>query len=288
MTSLSNLIKVSQYVPVEVLKQLNLARTYDVPEEQRSDEEDHLPAAGGAKPSPQDLAAEEARNQMLSDAKEFAEAEIRAASEQAERLLEEAREQIELWWSERRQQDEHLIEAVKSEAFSQGYEEGKQRAVETMQAEINEKMSEASAVLQQAYVEKERIIQEAEPFLVDLSCAIAEKVIDKQLELNPDYTVELIKKNLSRKKEQGILTLCVSPAQFSFVQAAREELSLVIDSQAELQILPDPAVQDKGCVIRSSFGSVDAKIDTQLKEIKKELLRISRQSDEWGNSDGEY
>lgn len=285
---MSNLIKVSQYVPVEVLKQLNLARTYDVPEEQRSDEEDHPADVGGSKPSAQDLAAEEARTQMLSDAKEFAEAEIRAASERAERLLEEAREQIELWWSERRQQDEHLIEAVKSEAFSQGYEEGKQRAVETMQAEINEKMSEASAVLQQAYVEKERIIQEAEPFLVDLSCAIAEKVIDKQLELNPDYTVELIKKSLSRKKEQGILTLCVSPAQFSFVQAAREELSLVIDSQAELQILPDPAVQDKGCVIRSSFGSVDAKIDTQLKEIKKELLRISRQSDEWGNSDGEY
>lgn len=288
MTSLSNLIKVSQYVPVEVLKQLNLARTYDVPEEQRSDEEEHQAVEVEDKPSAQDLAAEEARNQMLSDAKDFAETQIRVASEQAERMLEEAKAEIERWWNERREQDEHLIEAVKSEAFNEGYEEGKRRALEDLQDEISEKMAEASAVLQQAYVEKGQIIQEAEPFLVELSCAIAEKVIDKQLEMNPDYTIDLIKKSLSRKKEQGILTLCVSPAQFSFVQAAREELSLVIDSQAELQILPDPAVHDKGCVIRSSFGSVDAKVDTQLKEIKKELLRISRQSDEWSSGDGEY
>lgn len=274
MTSLSNLIKVSQYVPVEVLKQLNLARTFDVPEEQRSDEEDQQQAEVVQGPSAEDLAAEETRNQMLSDAKDFAETQIRTASEQAERMLEEAKAEIERWWAERREQDEHLVEAVKSEAFNEGYEEGKQRALEELQDEITGRMNEASAVLEQAYVEKQQIIQEAEPFLVELSGAIAEKVIDKQLELNPDYTIDLIKRSLSRKKEQGTLTLCVSPAQFAFVQAAREELSLVIDSQAELQILPDPAVQDKGCVIRSSFGSVDAKIDTQLKEIKKELLRV--------------
>lgn len=287
MTLLSNLIKVSQYVPVDILKQLNLAKTYETYEEQRSDE-----AASGEVQedirSTHDEAAEEARQQMLTDAKEFAESQVRAASEQAEQMLAEAREQIEAWWNERREQDEHLVEAVKSEAFNEGYEEGKLQAEETLQAKIEEMMAEASSVLEQAYLEKERIIQEAEPFLVELSCAIAEKIIDKQLDLEPDYTVDLIKQSLSRKREQGILTLCVAPSQFAFVQAAREELSLVIDSQAELQILPDPTVQDRGCVIRSSFGSVDARIDTQLTEIKKELLRISRQAEERGLPNDEH
>ncbi|GIP52234.1 MULTISPECIES: FliH/SctL family protein [Paenibacillus] len=284
---MSNLIKVSQYVPVDILKQLNLAKTYETYEEQRSDE-----AASGEVQedirSTHDEAAEEARQQMLTDAKEFAESQVRAASEQAEQMLAEAREQIEAWWNERREQDEHLVEAVKSEAFNEGYEEGKLQAEETLQAKIEEMMAEASSVLEQAYLEKERIIQEAEPFLVELSCAIAEKIIDKQLDLEPDYTVDLIKQSLSRKREQGILTLCVAPSQFAFVQAAREELSLVIDSQAELQILPDPTVQDRGCVIRSSFGSVDARIDTQLTEIKKELLRISRQAEERGLPNDEH
>lgn len=287
MTSLSNLIKVSQYVPVDILKQLNLAKTYETHGEERSDEALQADSREEVR-SPQDTAAEEARQQMLTDAKEFAESQVRAASEQAEQMLAEAREQIEAWWNERREQDEHLVEAVKSEAFNEGFEEGREQAEQALEARIQEMMNEASAVLEQAYVEKERIVQEAEPFLVELSCAIAEKIIDRQLDLNPDYAMELIKKSLARKREQGVLTLCVSPSQFSFLQAAREELSLVIDSQAELQILPDPTVQDRGCVIRSSFGSVDARIDTQLSEIKKELLRISRQTEERGMTDDEH
>ncbi|MNW30494.1 flagellar assembly protein H [compost metagenome] len=282
MTSLSNLIKVSQYVPLDVLKQLNVAKTYHTQEELQVDEVVSEVRPSG--PSHEDVVAEETRKQMLADAKEFAEEQVRAASEEAEQLLADARAQIEAWWNERRQQDEHLIEAVKSEGFSQGFEEGKTEAQNTLQSKIEEMMSEASSVLQQAYTEKERIIQEAEPFLVELSCAIAEKVIDKQLDLEPEYTIELIKKSLSRKREQGVLTLCIAPSNFAFVQAAREELSLVIDSQAELQILPDPSVQDKGCVIRSSFGSVDARIDTQLVEIKKALLRITQQTEERGLS----
>ncbi|RRJ65354.1 flagellar assembly protein FliH [Paenibacillus oralis] len=283
---MSNLIKVSQYVPVEVLKQLNLAKSFEIPEDQHDKAE--TPAVEEDVPSPEDIAAEQIRKQMLDDAKEFAERQVREAAEQAEQLLAEAREQIETWWQERREQDEHLIEAVKSEGFSQGFEEGKIQAELTTKAKIDEMMREAGAVLQQAYIEKERIIQEAEPFLVELSCAIAEKVIDKQLSVDPDYTLELVKKSLARKREQGVLTLCVSPAHFAFVQAAREELSLAIDSQAELQILPDPTVKDRGCVIRSAFGSVDARIDTQLTEIKKELVRIAMQAEERGQTNDEH
>jgi flagellar assembly protein FliH len=52
-----------------------------------------------------------------------------------------------------------------------------------------------------------------------------------------------------------------------------------LDGQAELSIIPDYSVQDEGCVIRTPLGSVDAKIDTQLKEIKQVLLEIARGSE---------
>lgn len=281
MTSLSNLIKSTQYVPVEMLKHLDLSKHYPAAEDQ--DTGDQQPYSYAAEQNRiKNEEAEETRRVMLNDAKEFAERQIRDASEEAERILADAREQIELWWQERREQDEHLIEAVKSEGFNQGYEEGKEEALRSLETEINGMMEEARTVLEQAYSAKEQIIQEAEPFLVDLSTSIAEKVIEQQLSVGPDYTIDLIKRSLARKRDQGVLTLCVAPSQFSFIQGAREELSLAIDSQAELQILPDSTVKDRGCVIRSSFGSIDARIDTQLTEIKKELMRISLQGDERG------
>ncbi len=283
MTSLSRLIKHSQYVPVDVLKRLEQARQHaGLTEESTASDQ----AAGEV--HIQDSAreeAEQARKQMLKDAQEFAEGQVRDAAQEAENIVESARTEAEEWWRQRREQDEHLVEAVKSEAYQQGYQEGQAQAELEMSQKMAEMMEEARQVLQEAYRAKEVIIQEAEPFLVELSCGIAEKIVDKQLTVEPQFAMDLIRKNLARKREQGLISLCVSPAQFAFVNAAREELALAVDSQAELQILPDSTVRDHGCVIRSSFGSIDARIDTQLAEIKKELIRIALDTDE--NRNGE-
>ncbi|OAB45116.1 FliH/SctL family protein [Paenibacillus antarcticus] len=280
---MSNLIKHSQYVSVEALKELDLAKQYNFLEEEPSLEE--------VTPEIQEVVikvdeeTEKLKAEMLQDAQEFAERQVRESSVEVEQMLSDATANIDNWWKERREQDEHLIEALKSEGYEQGYNEGRIKAEEELQIKIEEMMAEAQKILDHAYLMKDQIIQEAEPFLVELSTAIAEKVIDKQLTIESEYMIDLIRKNLSRKREQGIIILCVAPTQFAFVQAAREELSLAIDSQAELKILPDATVKDHGCVIRSSFGSVDARIDTQLAEIKKELIRIALDNEDRRNQD---
>ncbi|NGM81154.1 flagellar assembly protein FliH [Paenibacillus sp. 7124] len=279
---MSRLIKHSQYVPVDVLKRLELARQHaGLAEEEAQPEE----SAEQHYEDPAREAAEQARREMLRDAKEFAEGQVRNASLEAERIIERARSEAEDWWRSRREQDEHLTEAVKAEAFKQGYDEGLLQAEKVMKVRLDEMMAEAQAVLSEAYKARDLIIQEAEPFLVELSCDIAEKIVEKQLTVEPAFTIDLIKRNLARKREQGVISLCVSPKQFAFVNAAREELALAIDSQAELQILPDATVKDHGCVIRSSFGSVDARIDTQLQEIKKELIRVALDNEEHRNGE---
>ena len=282
MTLLSKLIKHSQYVPVDVLKRLEQARHHAGLSHELTSEE---PAAEIHYHDPSREEAELARKQMLRDAQEFAEGQVRNASEEAEFIKESARAEIEQWWLQRREQDEHLVEVVKSEGYQQGYQEGISQAEDEMKRRVAEMMEEARNVLADAYRARDVIIQEAEPFLVELSCGIAEKIVEKQLTIEPEFTMDIIKKNLARKREQGLISLCVSPSQFIFVNAAREELSLAIDSQAELQILPDSTVKDHGCVIRSSFGSIDARIDTQLAEIKKELLRIALDIEEGKNGE---
>ncbi|MNB64175.1 flagellar assembly protein H [compost metagenome] len=280
---MSKLIKHSQYVPVDVLKRLEIARQHaGIQEEENLQSENH---ASAAFVDPAYEATEQSRRQILHDAKEFAEGQVRDASMEAERIIEAARAEAEEWWQSRRDQDENLVEAVKAEAFSKGYEEGLLDAEKEMREKLAIVMEEAQAVLTEAYKARDLIIQEAEPFLVELSCEIAEKIVEKQLTIEPAFTVELIKRNLARKREQGIISLCVAPSQFAFVNAAREELTLAIDSQAELQILPDSTVKDHGCVIRSSFGSVDARIDTQLQEIKKELIRVALDNEDHRNGE---
>ncbi|PZE22454.1 FliH/SctL family protein [Paenibacillus xerothermodurans] len=217
----------------------------------------------------------EIKEQILNDAETFAEEQVRAAMSEASAIRERAQEEIQQWWNERRQDDDELQNKLKDEGFSQGYQDGLVRAEEELRQQYSEMLQEASQILEQAYISKQQIIQEAEPFLIEMSCAISEKIIARQLTVESSWVIELIQSVLARRKEKGIITLCIAPAHFSNIQDAREELLLHIDSQAELQIIPDPSVHDRGCVIRSSFGSIDARIDTQLNEIKNALQQLA-------------
>lgn len=284
MISLSNVIKSTQYVPLEQMRLVEAVRHH---QEQRIEEE------VAATPEPltretllnRDEQLAELRQSILDDAQSFAEEHLRQATEEAERMKTEAQSQIEAWWEERRQQDELLIESIRIESYETGYQEGMEHAKNEIKEAYERKITEAEAVLRQAYQAKEQLVQEAEPFVVSLSFAVAEKIIQKQLSVEREIVLELARKTLSRKRESGTITLCVSPEQFAYVHAAREELSLAVDSQAELQIIPDSSVNDGGCVVRSALGSIDARIDTQLAEIKKALMQVAIQHEEQSGHD---
>lgn len=230
-------------------------------------------------PDPSIIEAESIKERIVSDAESSAEAILAEAAAAAEQLKAEAQVQIEAWWRERREADVQETERARAQGYETGHQEGTVQAEAAVQAQYAGLIETAHSIIEQATFIKQQMILEAEPFLIELSTAIAEKIIGRQLTLEPPWLIESIRKVLQRKREQGIISLCVSPSQFAFIQDAREELLLAIDSQAELQVLPDPSVDEFGCVVRSSFGSIDARIDTQLEEIKDALLQLFRRSE---------
>ncbi|TVY10657.1 FliH/SctL family protein [Paenibacillus cremeus] len=271
---MSNVIKFFQYVALEDSKIVEPAASTVLHQEQSEE---------GIEQQEQQEDLTELmlmKEQILQDAQSFAEEQVRAAMDEAAAIRHQAQVEIDQWWQERRQQDEALIQKSQHNGFQQGYEEGKSQVEQLIREQYDGMLQEASHILQQAYELKQQIIHESEPFLIELSCSIAEKIVQRQLTLEPQWIVELIGQVMSRRRETGIMTLCVSPSQFAYIQDAREELLLHIDSQAELQIIPDASVQDQGCVVRSAFGSIDARIDTQLKEIKSALQQLALRSDE--------
>jgi flagellar assembly protein FliH len=274
MILLSNVFKPHQYIPVEEAKTIQFAaRTFPtkapVDSERLSEEE-----------LKQAEELERMKNKVIEDAEAYAEQCIQEATAEAEQIRQRALQDIEAWWAERRAQDEQLSLAAKEEGYEQGFQSGSGEAEDKVRQEYSAMLEEGRSIITQAVQIKQHIIAESEPFLIDLAAGIAEKIIGRQLDLQPEWVLELVRHTLSRRREKGVITLCVSPSQFGFVQNAREELIVSIDSQAELQIIPDATVKDHGCVVRSSFGSIDARIGTQLDEIKAVLRHIAEQDEE--------
>ncbi|TMV52030.1 flagellar assembly protein FliH [Paenibacillus mesophilus] len=276
---MSNVIKATHYIPIDDKKLIQVSHS-----DPNSDKE----AVGGVAEQSEDeseavpaevTAALAAKEQIIRDAESYAESVVAEASEEAKRIRQDANEEVERWWRQRRMDDETAAANAREAGHQAGYRQGLDEAESHVRGQYEQLLGEAQAIIESAVAIKHQLIQESEPFLIELSCSIAEKIITRQLSVEPEWSIELIKKVLMRRREQGIITLCVSAEHFQFVLDAREELMLAIDSQAELQIIPDPTVHDHGCVIRSSFGSIDARIDTQLNEIKKGLQQVALRSE---------
>lgn len=272
---MSNVIKATHYIPLDDKKLIQVSHSDPISDkeavsgvaEQSEDEAEAVPA--------EITAALAAKEQIIRDAESYAESVVAEASEEANRIRQEANDEVEKWWRQRRMDDETAAANAREAGHQAGYRQGLEEAEAQVRGQYEQLLGEAQAIIESAVSIKHQLIQESEPFLIELSCSIAEKIITRQLSIEPEWSIELIKKVLMRRREQGIITLCVSAEHFQFVLDAREELMLAIDSQAELQIIPDPTVHDHGCVIRSSFGSIDARIDTQLNEIKKGLQQVA-------------
>lgn len=215
------------------------------------------------------------KDRILQDAESVAEEQIRQALEEADELREAAGREIDAWWEERRSHDRQVEEEARQAGFQQGFQDGQGQAETKVLEQYDQLLADARAVLEQAYDLKRQIIQESEPFLVELSTAIAAKIVQHELTLNSEWVIDMTRNVLARKREKGSVTLCVSPKQFAYIRDARDELKLSVDSQAELEIIPDSSVEDFGCVVRTAFGSIDARVDTQLKEIKLALQQLS-------------
>ncbi|MCK9911255.1 hypothetical protein MXD81_19040, partial [Microbacteriaceae bacterium K1510] len=96
-----------------------------------------------------------------------------------------------------------MQEKGKQAGVQQGIEEGKAMALE----EEHDKIQTARDVLSTAYLEKDRIVAEAEPFLVELSIEIAKKVIGDELVSSPEKILEIVRRALRRSRVHGQITL---------------------------------------------------------------------------------
>lgn len=269
---MSKVIKSHSYIVLQDKKVVEAARQYIA----ASVSPDYEQSGPDTEEEQQELKeAKETKESILRDAEVLAEQQVRQAMEEAESIREQANRDIEAWWQERRSLDDAAVSEARQAGYDAGYKEGFEHAEASVRQEYNDMLQEAKAVLEQAYTLKQQIIQEAEPFLIEVSTGVAQKIIQHELKSSPELVIEMTKSVLARKREKGVVTLCVSPANFSYIQDARDELLLVIDSQAELQILPDSSVGSHGCVVRTAFGSIDARLDTQLKEIKNALQQLA-------------
>lgn len=144
-------------------------------------------------------------------------------------------------------------EKERKRGFVEGVEEGKE--------ELLGKILEASTA-------HEKILRQAEPQIVRMVMEIAEKVIGDALKKGA--VVEVVKNAIDRSTGQKVVVK-INPADIEMVRSREAEILSAIDREQSISVREDETVPSGGCIVETELGTVDARLETQLKAIRKAL-----------------
>lgn len=140
------------------------------------------------------------------------------------------------------------------------YEEGREAAL----AELN-------FILLEAHERRDAALSGAERDVLRLAVKLAEKIIGREVERDDAALADIVSAALRHARQQESLTVRVNPADLPRVQAHRERLDPSGRARF-IDLVADPRVGHGGCVIEGESGTVDARLDTQLRVLERALL----------------
>ncbi len=212
---------------------------------------DQEPAAGKGTPT------DEAQYRILSDYV------LATAESKATALLSEAQEKSRSILEKAAQEAEMIKQKAFEEGFVQGYQAGEQEAQKLK--------AEASALIEEARREREEIIRSAEPEIIDLALALAEKIVNQQLDLDPSLLLDMLKGIQLGDALQEIV-LRVHPDRLAYLQEREAQLNQLFP-QAKIRVEGDPGIE-RGFILDTQLGTVDARVTTQLEELEMALKEV--------------
>lgn len=201
--------------------------------------------------------------ELIEEAKIEAKKIVRDARIQQEKVLAAIQQEKVLW----EQEKVALINQAKEEGYQAGWQEGERQGFDQYTSQINE----AKKVIDSAKKDYVTYLESSEKTILELSLAIASKVIATKIEGDQNYFFSLVKKAIKEVKQLADVQILVHPTNYEFIVSRKNDLLALFTNNTNLLIYPDSDLTEGSCLIESAYGRIDASIDIQLSEIKKAL-----------------
>jgi len=162
-------------------------------------------------------------------------------------------------------------EDIKEKAYREGFELGLKEGREKAEKESKEILQRLESLIKSLDRIREEIYKKAEEEILELSVAIAKKILRRELELNRSSILQLVREAIRRLTEEDIIKIYLSFEDFELVKRHREELLRELGDSKNLIISPTQEVSPGGCFVETEFAQVDARLETQLEAVVQGL-----------------
>lgn len=163
------------------------------------------------------------------------------------------------------------LEEIEREAFQKGYEAGEGSGLQIAEQKTAVVLRKLGKSLEELAGLRRQIVSEGEKDLIRLAIAIAKKLVHREIKIDEQIIVTLVRVALERLIEKSQITVRVHPSDHKVLLEYFSEISQGgADSTLTLKI--DDQLNRGDCLVESDCGNVDARISEQFQTIEKGLL----------------
>jgi flagellar assembly protein FliH len=180
---------------------------------------------------------------------------------------------VELALNQYQQQFQMQLQQETQKAYQQGLADGKNQTVKKLGNDLQKSIQALQKVAMTLKGELSEIYQNEEQELLKLSLAIARKIVDNEIETNPEIVLTVVKNSLNLLNERKKAKILVNAQDWTLVKNNITNLNIKTELPDDLEIISSTAIKPGGCRVESPGGSIDAAIDTQFDEVKRRLLK---------------
>ncbi len=166
-----------------------------------------------------------------------------------------------------------------AEAYAKGVADGSAEAlaagasdVEECKAGLRQRCDDVMSALGEQHTLLRSTVETA---VIDLALEIATRVLKREIELASPVLAQIreaIKRILGVEK----VKIKINRNDEDLVRVHKTDLHHAADSVKEFVLDPDDKISGGSCILESELGNVDARIETQLKQIETALREHSR------------
>jgi flagellar assembly protein FliH len=155
----------------------------------------------------------------------------------------------------------------------QSFEQGRREAEQTWKADISRERSELSK-LETSLLESVRgvlpkIARDSESALIGLALEVARKLV-ADLPISPEMVEMAMREALVEVEDNTDIAILLHPADLELLQNKDSSL-FQTKSNGRVHFESSPEVSRGGCLVKTSFGTIDGRRETKFELLKRSL-----------------
>jgi flagellar assembly protein FliH len=157
-------------------------------------------------------------------------------------------------------------------AFQRGLEEGQAAARQEIGGQLDAAYERLARTIEELSGLRPRFRHEAEEDVVALALAVARRILHRELTMDPDALLGLVKAALEKIEVREVSRVRVRPEDAAMVQKHLEKMGL----PRRVEVIGDPGLARGAAIFDSSRGALDVSVETQLAEIERGFADVVR------------